>query len=161
MPNRKWVIFLKPEIPIIETGSRKCAGWKESKILLCKYYPTFLIFWTGEAPETFEKFSLLCNSIWIYPDKNDYTGYQDWKFKKTKIGLSLQKLASFPMRYVSTSGSDLFNFRFAKNSQLPVRGRKRKSKISRCIISRSTLYILKVSSKSAHGCRRSNFPHLK
>ena len=83
------------------------------------------------------------------------TRIESWKLK------SLQILASFPMRHVSTSGSDLFNFWFAKNSQLPVWGRKRKSKISRCIILRSTLYILKVSSKSAHGCRRSNFPHLK
>ena len=46
-----------------------------------------------------------------------------------------------------------FNFRFS--------GLNRKLKIPRCIISRSTLYTPKVSSKSVKGCPRSYFPHLK
>ena len=65
------------------------------------------------------------------------------------------------MRYISTSGSDLSNFRFAKNSQLPVWGRKRKSKSWRCNRSRSTLYTLKVSWESVHGSRRSEWGTLK
>ena len=52
------------------------------------------------------------------------------------------------MRYFSTSGCDVFNFRFLKNSSLPVWGRNRKSESWRCRSWGWTVYIPKVSSES-------------
>jgi len=83
-PNRKWAVFLKPEVKNIGTGSQSWAWWKRSKILLFKYNLHFLIFWSGEAPETFENFCPQCKSIWTYPDKNDFSAYQDWDIKKRR-----------------------------------------------------------------------------
>ena len=131
----------------------------EKRVKFC-CVSTILLFWYFEQGRRQRLLKNFVSYVTVYGYTRTkmilpVTRIESWKLK------SLQKLASFPMRHVSTSGSDLFNFWFAKNSELPVWGRKRKSKISRCIILRSTLYILKVSSKSAHGCRRSNFPHLK
>ena len=75
---------------------------------------------------------------------------------------------TYDLEFDSLSFWNIFDFRFRKfqlpvheNSSLPVWGWKRKSKIWRCIMTGSTLYAPKVSSKSVHGCPRSYSPHLK
>ena len=42
------------------------------------------------------------------------------KYQKSRIGLLLQNCVVFLSSTFSTSGSDIFNFRFSKNSPLPV-----------------------------------------
>ena len=115
------VSYLKPEVgrfsknrksePEVGTGSRNYAQWEGNQILLLRLYPYLLIFWPGEAPETFEKFCPLCKSIWTYPDKNDSGAYQNWGIKKRR----------YDSRYKTheLSNEILFDFR-SRWLELPV-----------------------------------------
>ena len=91
------------------------------------------------CPYTLTLRAKIFKSLWRLP----------WsKYQKMKIVLKQQNFTPFSSSSTLTSGSDVFNFRFQKNSPLPVWGRNRKSKSWRCKSWGWNTYTLKVSFKS-------------
>ena len=138
---------LKPEIGCFsQTGNWKDRN-RKSKRISSESSRVFVM----RVLSSFFDFSILVAARIIFVRVYPYTVTQETKFfkslwrlpcskyQKSRIVLTQQNFTLFSSSTFSTSGFDDWNFRFQKNNPLPVWHRKPKSKMSRCIISRSTL----------------------
>ena len=131
LPNRKLAVFRTPEVENTEPEVENVLD--EKRIQSCSVSP-ILLFWNFEQGRHQRLLKIFASYVTVYEHTRTKmilaaTRFQKWKNEDRTLIIEIDEL----------SDEIFFDFRFPRNSLLPVWGRKRKSKSWRCTSSGWTL----------------------